>query len=201
MERNFVITTNLLQGWGWLTRPGVVIIGAILVAPFVVGVVRWIKARPGSPRAAEEGGQRVALDVVLSATLLVVFLGALALAVRYAPSARLLPMVAAVPGAGLAAWQLARAFGGRSAVGDDGPPSAAEVRGGLLAFLALGGCFLLIRLVGFHAAAASFMLLFTLGPARMRPLPAVLFTAAVMIFVTGLGYLLGVRWPAGLLRL
>ncbi|MDR7542831.1 MAG: tripartite tricarboxylate transporter permease [Armatimonadota bacterium] len=201
MERNFVITTNLLQGWGWLTRPGVVIIGAVLVAPFVVGLARWIRARRRGAPAAEEGGQRVALDVVLSAVLLVVFLGALALAAHYAPSARLLPMVAAVPGAGLAAWQLVRALQGRSVVDDDGPPLAAEVRGGLLAFLALGGCFVLIRLVGFHAAAAAFMLLFTLGPARMRPLPAMLFTAAVMLFVAGLGNLLGVRWPSGLLKL
>ncbi|MDR7548985.1 MAG: hypothetical protein QN131_03490, partial [Armatimonadota bacterium] len=53
-------------------------------------------------------------------------------------------------------------------------------------------------LAGFHPAAAAFMLVFLLGPARMRPGPALLFTAATIATITGLGALLGVHWPPGL---
>jgi hypothetical protein len=45
------------------------------------------------------------------------------------------------------------------------------------------------------------MLAVTLGEARMRPLPAAVYTALTVGALAGFGSLLGVHWPEGLLRL
>ncbi|MGQ0572116.1 MAG: tripartite tricarboxylate transporter permease [Armatimonadota bacterium] len=197
MERYFVITTNL-YGWSWLLRPGVIIIGAVVIAPFVWGLVSMIKRRRAAEAAKEEQGQRSGLDLTVSVAMLLVFAGALAGITRFVPGARLVPLVASVPGLALAAIQVIRSLQGRSLAGDEGPPSQADLRAGTMAFLALGGFFILLWAVGFHVAAVAFMLLLTLGPARMRPLSAVPFTAVTIAALTGLGTLLGVHWPPGL---
>lgn len=214
MERYFVITTNL-YGWAWLARPGVIVIGAVLVAPFVWGLLSLLRRR-AAPQAAQEEAvrQRSTPDLAFSILMLLVFAGAL-IQIRgfvldfagaliqiqgFVPGARLMPLVAVVPGLALAVLQVVRSFQGRSLAGDEGPPSPADLRGGLMGFLALGGFFVLLWLMGFHVAATALMLFFTLGQARMRPIPALLFTAITLAFLTVFGTLLGVHWPMGILR-
>ena len=199
MERYFVITTNLYSRGEWLTRPAVLVIGAVLVAPFVWGIVGWLRRRSAPPAAEQEAGQRSLLDSGFSILMLLVFAGALIEIREFVPGARLMPLVAAVPGLALAGLQVTRSLQGRSLAGDEGPPSPADLRSGLVGFLALGGFFILLWLVGFHIAAAALMLLFTLGQARMRPISALLFTAVTLAFLTAFGSLLGVRWPDGIL--
>ncbi len=101
---------------------------------------------------------------------------------------------------GMGGIQIVRSLQGRSLAGDEGPPSPADLRSGLVGFLALGGFFVLLWLIGFHVAATALMLFFTLGQARMRPIPALLFTAITLAFLTVFGTLLGVHWPEGVLR-
>ncbi|MDR7484671.1 MAG: tripartite tricarboxylate transporter permease [Armatimonadota bacterium] len=197
MERYFVITTNL-YGFAWLARPGVVIIGAILVAPFVWGLWSSIRRRRAAEPAAQAPPRRMPLDLALSLAVLAIFAGALGMIRGFVPGARLMPLVAATPGLVLAAVQVVRVLQGRSTMGDEEPPSQADRRAGLFGFAVLAGFFTLLWLAGFHPAAAAFMLVFLLGPARMRPGPALLFTAATIATITGLGALLGVHWPPGL---
>jgi len=202
MERYFVITTNL-YGWAWLTRPAVLVIGAVLLAPFVWGLAGWLRRRSAPAEAAAPSVGRLprsSLDLIFSILMLLIFAGALLQIRTFVPGARLVPELAAVPGLALAGLQIVRSLQGRSQLGDDGPPSPADLRGGLVGFLTLGGFFILLWLVGFHIAAGALMLLYTLGLARMRPIPAVAFTAIILAFLTVFGSLLGVYWPAGVLR-
>jgi putative tricarboxylic transport membrane protein len=198
MERYFVVTHNL-YGWTWLARPGVLVIGAVLVAPFVWGLVGWVRRR-GQVRAEAAAG-RVPADLLLSLAVAGVFVVALAQIRGFVPGARVMPLLVAAPGLVLAALQVVRALQGRSGVGDEDPPTAADLRRGLAGFALVGAFFALIWAVGFHAAAAAFMLAVTLGEARMRPLPAAVYTALTVGALAGFGSLLGVHWPEGLLRL
>jgi len=80
------------------------------------------------------------------------------------------------------------------------PPAAGELRSGLMGFLILGGFFFLIWVAGFHVAAVALMLLFSLALARMRFVPAIVYTAAIVAALTGMGMLLSIHWPVGILR-
>ena len=200
MERYFVQTTGIYNQGEWIYRPGVLIIGAVLVAPFVWGLVSWVRRRREARAETAPAGQRSAIDLVFSAVMFAVFAGALVQIQRFVPGARLMPLVIAVPGVVLAAFQLFRSWQGRSLAGDEGPPAAGELRSGLMGFLALGGFFLLIWVAGFHVAAVALMLLFSLALARMRFVPAIVYTAAIVAALTGMGMLLSIHWPVGILR-
>jgi hypothetical protein len=212
MERYFVQTTGI-YGWDWLARPGVLIIGAVLVAPFVWGLWSWLRRRGAPPAGsmapspeltAPDGGaaraRRFGLDITVSLVVLLVFAGALFEIRRFVPGARLVPLLAAIPGAVLAALQVVRSLRGRSLAGGEGPASLADLRGGLLGFLGLGGFLTLSWVIGFHVAAVVFMLVFSLGPARMRPVSAVLFTAVTVGFFMGMSTLMGLHVPEGIFR-
>lgn len=198
MERYFVITNNL-YGTAWLTRPGVLVIGAVLVAPFAMSLWSFLR-KQGTRKAAQEAPpQRSAMDMGISAAVLLVFAGALVVMRDYTPSARMLPSLAAGLGLCLAGIQLVRSIRGLSLAGDNGPPSSKALSGATLGFLALGGFLVLIWVAGFHAAAAVMLLFFAMGPCRMRLLPAVLYTAAIVGFFSLLGQLLEIHWPVGIL--
>lgn len=199
MERYFVITANL-YGWGWLARPGVLIIGAILVAPFAWGLWSYLRREKpsGGPQASTV--QRSGLDLAVIAAYLLIFGVALVEMRGYPSGARFLPAMASVPGIALVLAQFVRWLRGRSGTAEE-PLLAVELRSGLLGFGALAAFLLAIAAVGFHAAAAAMMLAFALGVARMRPLAGVLYTAAVIGFFAGLGVMLGIYWPGGALGL
>lgn len=197
MERYFVITNNL-YGTAWLTRPGVLIIGAVLIAPFALSCWSFLRRR-GVGAAQEVRPQRSAMDLSTSAAVFLVFAGALVAMRGYTPAARMLPGLAAGLGLCLAGIQFARSLGGRSLSGEDRPPSGEALRGATVGFLALGGFLALIWVAGFHVAAAVMMLSFALGPCRMRLLPAGLYTAAIVAFFSVLGRMLEIYWPVGIL--
>jgi hypothetical protein len=142
---------------------------------------------------------RPALVWGLAGALLAMFVGALVEIHRFVPAARLVPLMAAIPGAALAAVQVVRSLLGRSLAGDEGQASGADLRVGSLGLLGLGAFLLMIWVVGFHVAAVAFMLAFTLGGARMRPVSAVLFTAVTVGFFAGMGTLMGLHLPSGIL--
>lgn len=204
MERYFVITTNL-YGWSWLERPGVLIIGAVLIAPFVWGVWSMFRRRRAAPVQPSDAPApavrtRSGLDVVLSAIVLLIFAGALLEMRTYQPGAKALPALAALGGIGLGVLQLVRVLQGRSLPGAEGPTSGADLRRGALGFAAIGAFFLLTWLIGFHAAASGFLLAFALGPAHLNPVKSVVFTAATVAVFAGMAGLLGLHLPAGILR-
>lgn len=204
MERYFVITTNL-YGWSWLERPGVLIIGAVLIAPFIWGVWSMFRRRraaaghPGTP--APERTAPSGLDLALSVVVLLIFAGALLEMRTYQPGAKLLPGLTALGGLGLGALQLVRVMQGRSLLGTDAPTTGADLRRGALGFVSIGMFFLLTWLFGFHPAAAGFLLAFALGPAHLSPVKSVVFSAATVGVFAGMAGLLGLHLPTGVLRL
>lgn len=56
MERYFVQTAGI-YGWSWLQRPGVLIIGVVLVAPFVWGLWSLVRRLKAAARAQAGGGE------------------------------------------------------------------------------------------------------------------------------------------------
>jgi putative tricarboxylic transport membrane protein len=200
MERYFVITHNL-YGWSWLLRPGVMTIGLLLLAPFAWGLVTVVRnmMRRVQPSAAPGHAMaRSHVDLAVSVVMLAIFAGALLEMQGYLPAARLLPAMAAVPGLGLALLQLVRYLQGRSEIPEEEVGSLGELRAGAIGFAGLAAFLLLIWLIGFQTAAVLFLLAFALGWARMRPISAAAFTAVFAGVLLGMGTLLGIHWPTGL---
>lgn len=198
MERYFVITKNL-YGWGWLGRPGVWVLAAALLAPFVWSALRWLRgSRPGraaqTPAAARDG-----LEVALAACVLTVFAAAAFFAAQLVPGARELPLLVSGAGCTLGAAQLGAALSGRSA--PEEPADAARVvrSAGVLAVLA--GFVLLTQWVGFVPSAGLLTLWVCVRWARMHPGLAAAYTVAVAVVVYRLAPLLSLHLPAGRLGL
>ncbi|TCD13826.1 tripartite tricarboxylate transporter permease [Oricola cellulosilytica] len=113
MEQYFWLT-NQIHGWSWLTRPGVILIGSVIVIPVVVSSVRWLRHRgqpapsvPDQPETvAQEPSQGVAL--VLAGVATVMFIYALFEMFTFNPASRLMPALTIVPGLPLVLWLLAR---------------------------------------------------------------------------------------------
>jgi TctA family transporter len=216
MERYFWLTVNL-HGWRWLGYPGVLAIGALMVAPALLAAVRWWRStrQPGSLGGPTPGGeegppaagpaQPVAVTMALVALLL--FGIGVAQGVRFQYDARLLPLLAAIPGLLLATLQLARALRGEPAgpaeeegLEDAGPGEDRGVwREELRQFAVVGAYLLCVWLVGFHAASFAFMAAFLWRGGRPRPPGAggVAPPALACFQLLGLG--LQLRWPTGVL--
>lgn len=129
MEQYFWLT-NQLHGWSWLLRPGVVILGLIILVPIGMHGWRWLGARreaaaPEAPEAAEaveaveavedtagpEADHRT-VSLVLAALATVAFAYALWEMTTFNPTSRLMPSLAILPGLPLALWLLVRGIRG-----------------------------------------------------------------------------------------
>lgn len=113
LERYYYLTANLYEFQDWIVRPGVLIMLAVLVLPIVMALVRMIRARKNpelKTTVDEDDEEEVPASrrwaVAVSASFLVLFIGAFIIAQDFAPTARLLPSIATVVGAGLAAASL-----------------------------------------------------------------------------------------------
>jgi len=216
MERYFWLTIARYE-YEWLLRPGVIAIGLVLISPFVWTALQARRRKPEpeaapAPSASSAPSARQAwgpgLGTVVSVGLVIVFAYALWEATGFLTSARLLPLAAAIPGLALGVVQIVQEVRGRSVpVGEDedqetpaDPDRLARVRKiALVYLLGIALYYVLVYLVGFRIASAAYMLALLLIAARMRPLPAVLYTVATMLFIEWFGGLLGLRWPAGVL--
>ncbi|WP_018690140.1 tripartite tricarboxylate transporter permease [Ahrensia kielensis] len=118
MEQYFWLT-NQIHGWSWLARPGVLIIGSIIVIPVLVSAFKWIRARktavPATSNSAAEkesaadtddSNRSIALAIAIIAS--VVFVYAAWEMLSFNPSSRLMPALAIVPGMALSFWLVLR---------------------------------------------------------------------------------------------
>ncbi|MCH1865443.1 tripartite tricarboxylate transporter permease [Nocardioides sp. CFH 31398] len=114
MERYYYLTANLYDGFGWMTRPGVLIFAAVLVVPILWALLKKLRRTAGQvddghrdehdePDAAGgdelEGsfaGTRWSLGVAVTAV--VVFAGALWLSASFSDEAQLMPRLVAIGG-------------------------------------------------------------------------------------------------------
>lgn len=129
MEQYFWLT-NQIHGWSWLGRPGVLLIGSIIVIPLVISAVRWMraggmkaqKARKAASQAASEAAASAHAEeetaampeasrgvaLVLAGVASVIFAYALWEMFTFNPASRLMPALAIVPGLPLVLWLLLR---------------------------------------------------------------------------------------------
>ncbi len=216
LERYFYLTVNLYPNFSWVLRPGVIIIGLLLLAPFAAPLARRLLGKGagrGEPAQAlvEQRAWQFDIPTLAGIGMVVLFGLAVLLGARFAPSARLVPWLAAIPGLALAAVELAQTLRGRAgAVADEevADDEGAEVdpaeqrrrtRRALLAFLGIGAYFALMPIVGFRIATVVFMLAFLLMVSRVKPLQAMAYTAATLLVVETFGLMvLGIKLPTGL---
>ncbi len=210
MEQNFWLAVQLHE-WSWISRPAVLAISLLIVLPLAMQFARWlhkayrrrpatIAAIPGvitEPLAAQEASSPT-VSLGLSALLSIVFVYALALALGFLPDARLLPLLAIVPGLALACMGLINdllPFWRRDTVLTLGK----EIRAELIQFGLLALYVFAIWMLGFVVATAVYLLGILLGLAKMRPVGAILYGAILLAGAYELAVLMNMRLPAGLL--
>ena len=212
MEQNFWLAIQL-HGWTWLTRPAVLVISLLIVVPVAIQLWRGLRKlyRDRTGRAAErtppdaqaappapEEKASLTVSLVLGSLLSAIFAYALWQAVGFLPDARLLPLLAIVPGVALAVTALAqdvfvfKKTGARLAV--TGDVGAELVQFTYLALLIAG-----VWTLGFFPATAVYLLGILFFVARMRAASAVVYAAALLAAAYELASLMNMRLPAGML--
>lgn len=205
LERYYYLTLGLYpQPIDWMARPGVIIIGLLLVAPFVWGAMRWWRRPAGTAQEAPPAAQRVRAPAVFSIALLGVFAWAWWTARGFLPGAALMPVSVAAAGAALALIQLIQEARGRSGVVTDedeieSAPSGPAARRAVAYLAGICGYGLLIWLLGMRAATGVWMLGFLLLVPRMRWPMALLYTAVGLAALELIGQVLRVYLPTGVL--
>jgi hypothetical protein len=199
IERNFWLTYQL-HGWGWLYRPIVLLLAAIIVAQLSYNAWRDFKSNaapvPAEPEAAASvsvervpiTAGRYDLGFVLSLATVALFAAAIAMSFNFRFDSRLVPLLAAVPGllcAGLLVLQHLRDRIERVAW----PP-----RGELIQIATLVAAVAAIPYAGFFGAIAGYVLvvLATRTSLRLMLLP---YAAAIVLSAWGLARLLNIPLP------
>lgn len=109
MERYYYLTDNLYTFGEWATRPGVLVMAAILVIPMIMAVVRMIRSRlKGATTEAATTEADLGEDhaprswaIVMAGLFFVLFGVAFVLAQQFSEAARLMPNVITIAGAAL----------------------------------------------------------------------------------------------------
>ncbi|HSG57691.1 MAG TPA: tripartite tricarboxylate transporter permease, partial [Paracoccaceae bacterium] len=177
MEQYFWLT-NQIHGWSWLTRPGVLIIGSIIVIPLVMHALRWVRARArGEKRervAAEAAAasQHPVIEMVLAGMVTVVFAYAIWEMTTFNPTSRLMPGLALLPGLPLAAWVLFRAIRGYA------PQPDAGFREPTILMVLIGYA-VAVWAVGFSLPTVALLAWMLVNRAGMRLWTAAIYGAAV----------------------
>lgn len=204
LERYFWLTVNLYPDpRAWLLRPGVLVIGLLVVSPFIWSGLRALRAREWRrERAVTRWTPGV--GTVVSVGLLGVFVYAWTTSRGFLPGAALMPQSVAGVGMALALLQVVQEVRGRSVPADEedavalsGPAISRALRhlGGIAAYTAL------VWVVGIRLATAGWVMVFMRRTGRMSWPLAALYTAGVLAGLEALARLLGVRLPAGVLSL
>lgn len=207
MEQYFWLAEQL-HGWRFLLRPGVIVIGLLIVVPIALQLWRrWRRppdgeaARATAAVATQEGWERRSVatgrvSTVLSAAMLALFVLALIDALDFAPDAQLLPMLAIVPGTALAVLALGRDLAARFW---RRPAMTGTILPELRQFLCLAAYVAAVWLLGLTIATALYLLWVLVAAARMRPHWASLYAVVVLAAALGLAHLMHLSLPPGLL--
>jgi len=208
LERYYFLTVKLyLRPEEWLLRPGVVVIGLLVLAPFAWSALRWLRTR-GRGQAEVRGGQPPGPGAVATAAVLAVFAYGWWQATGFLPDAALMPVSVAALGTVLSALQLVRELRGQASPlrDDDEGEAPAEAVGprawraaGYLASLAV--YVLATWFVGIRWASVLWSLWFLRGVARLSWFAAAVYTAALVAGLELVASVLGLHLPAGRLRL
>lgn len=181
MEQYFWLT-NQIHGWSWLMRPGVLIIGSVIVIPMVLALVRRVRSRhaPQEPEEPEDHGivleSNRSVALILAALASVMFVYALVEMFSFNPASRLMPALAIVPGLPLVLWLLIR---GIREYRNDFAEDSAE----LWVLLALVAYAVAVWAIGLSLPTVVLIAWMLLARARMRYWTAGIYGTAVFAAV------------------
>jgi len=207
LERYYFLTVHLYpRPEDWLLRPGVVVIGLLVVAPFVWSAFRWLRER--TPTRPEGARQPAGASAVATAVVLAVFGYAWWTARGFLPDAALMPVSVAAAGTVLTAVQLVRELRGQGSPLTDEDEVEAEpgavrerVRRAVAHLVSLALYVAATWFLGLRWASLLWSLWVLVGVARVRWPSAVAYAALMVVGLELLASLLGVHLPQGRLRL
>ena len=200
MEQYFWLT-NQIHGWSWLMRPGVLVIGSIIVIPLLLSAYRWYRARHQSedavkddvpPPPVETSTSSVGVALVLAVIVAVMFVYAVWEMQSFNPVSRLMPALAIVPGLPLALWLV---FRGVREYQNDFANDGAE----LWILLTLIVYAIAVWAIGLSLPTIALIAWMLLGRAKMRLLTGAIYGAIVFAIVWILFDLLRGDAPSGAL--
>lgn len=187
LERYYFLTDRLYTTGEWVTRPGVLVMGVILVVPLLLALRRRLATPASEPAPApedeEEGADVGMLDetrlpLVVALTFCVMFAGAFLLSRDFSERAALMPRVISVTGLVLSLVMVGRevaAHHGRPIPWRDTIVRTAIAFGWLIAFVAL------VYFLGTMLAALVFVPVFLWFVARWQPVKIALYTGLLLI--------------------
>lgn len=204
LERYYHLTVNLyLRPEDWLLRPGVLILGALLLAPFVWGGVRYARTRRMRASAIVER-HPIEPATVVSALIFLIFGYAWLVSRNFLPGAALMPVPVAAAGTVLSAIQLVQELRGQArGAGEEDEPEGTPPGGHsraaahLLGFALYGA---LIWIVGLQIASVLAIVVYLILMVRMRWYWAVGYAAAAVVALGLMARVLGLHFPEGILR-
>lgn len=203
-NRGFLSVT--VYGFGWLTRPGVLLIAALIAMSLAVPVRRlgaWRAGRLGnadeSDRASEQGRHQPNMpsfryEALFSVSIAIALAAALWHTHEFSPRAALFPRLILVPTLALSLYEIGRLFSDRASVGWNPVQFKAgnnAGREGALVFAWFSGFVCAIWFFGFVVAVPFWMFLYLLLASRERWDFALAVSASVFLFV----YLVMPRTP------
>lgn len=212
MEQYFWLTVQI-HGFAWLTRPGVLAIGSLIVVPLLLAAFRKLRSRPRpapvnaditADSTANSTTPPISEDAPNDTTVVLITALMLSLAFGYAffemmgfrGAARLMPAMGIVPGLLLSVYILVRhvyRWRRDGHIAQEGTRLELPVLGGILLYGAA------IGLIGFNLATPVLLAWLLLVRARMKPLNAALYGAIVYALAQGMFALMRLTPPPGIL--
>lgn len=187
--------------WGWIWRPGVLIIAGITAASVVLGL------RYGSEISSEGHTDPAAAatrprQFAFAALFLAAAVACIATALGLSFLGQVFPLTVGLLAAGGALWVLTHLYGSHaSAVHDDDAALALEGRwsGRELYLGVFIGVVLGIWMIGFLGAMSLFLPAFLIISGKASPLRAAILTASALAFIYGITTAMSLRLPEGLI--
>lgn len=189
LERYYFLTVNAFSAGEWMTRPFVIVVLLILLGAIIVPLFRKARRKSLSTAEAVQVSEKSDLpvppflDVVVSILALVFFIAAALMSTDFSESGRLFPLAVGAVGILLAAISLGRDLvrvkneGGLGHF-DEAWISRLKIVGKSTAWIL--AYIWLVFLFGMLVGSGVFALVFLLLVARMRMIPAVIFTACTV---------------------
>ena len=195
MEQYFWLT-NQIHGWSWLARPGVLILGAVILVPLALGALRWLRGHGGAAQAAAPEAtapsDRPLASLILAAAAAAAFVYAAWEMQGFASSSRLMPSLAIWPGLALSLWLVVRG------VREYAPPGG-EALVEPLHLAVLVAYAVAVWAAGFTLPTVALLAWMLLFRARMRPWAGALYGMAVFAAVWTLFHFMRGDPPTGAL--
>lgn len=202
VEQYFWLTSQI-HGWSWLGRPGVLLIASFIVVPLLWRAAStWLEKRkaratePEQPQTATVPTGTSAARLAMALLAVVIFAYALGEAIGFRANARLLPLLAIIPGVALALFVLLREAMRLRRHRDLFHVEAVSDYPIIALLVGYAGG---IGLVGFQIATAAFLVFVLTRLAGMRLLGAVLYGILLFVGINGLFTLMRISPPEGYL--